>query len=50
MLGLKETVVPEERSAHYYAEPEQCIDPCFEMNEKIAELERELEFAKWRNE
>ena len=50
LLGLKETVKLDERSAHDYAEPAQCFDPCFEMNKKIAELEKELEFAKWRNE
>ena len=50
LLGLRETVKPEERSAHDYAEPATCLDPCFEMAQKIEELEKQLEFAKWRNE
>ena len=48
-LGLKEVVVPEDKNSHYHMEPQQCFDPCAEMNEDIRELKDKVEFLEWRN-
>ena len=34
-LGPRETVVSEDKTAHNYAEPETCSDPCGEMKMKV---------------
>ena len=48
-LGLKEFVIPDEMDEHSYAEPQQCFDPCADMNEEIRELKDKIEFLEWRN-
>ena len=49
-LGPRQTVVPEDKTSHNYAEPQTCTDPCAEMKMKVAELQNQLEFLEWRNE
>ena len=42
--------MPSDLDSHSSFEPQTCPDPCFEMNQRIIELEDALAFARWRNE
>ena len=39
LLNKEENTVTEDAPTHYYAEPEECDDPCAELRARVAELE-----------